>query len=134
MVPMVRLNGQKVTFCTCLSEATFAFGNMCCPSSLERKPKEKLPPTEEYLAYIFCPGTTIFGVWVSFTDFQKSIRNLKRNEISHGKMYRAIGLALLWSLLWALLGFHSALYFQVHYNCKICESKNESILSTDLKF
>ena len=86
---------------------------------LERKPKEKLPPIEEYLAYIFCPGTTIFGVWVSFTDFQKSIRNLKRNEISHGKMYRTIGLALLWSLLWALLGFHTAFYLMECYISKV---------------
>ena len=58
----------------------------------DHEKRKSLPRFEEYLAYIFCPGTTVIGIWVSFPDFRKSLRKLKKNDESHfGKLCQTIG-------------------------------------------
>ena len=58
----------------------------------DHEKRKSLPRFEEYLAYIFCPGTTVIGIWVSFPDFRKSLRKLKKNnESNSGKLCQTIG-------------------------------------------
>ena len=58
----------------------------------DHEKRKSLPRFEEYLAYIFCPGTTVIGIWVSFPDFRKSLRKLKKNDESNfGKLCQTIG-------------------------------------------
>lgn len=35
----------------------------------------QLPNVWEYTGYILCPGTSVFGVWTSFTDYQNIFLN-----------------------------------------------------------
>ena len=58
----------------------------------DHEKRKSLPSFEEYLAYIFCPATTVIGCWVSFPDFRKSLTKLKKNDDSNfGKLYQIIG-------------------------------------------
>ena len=86
---MVRLSGEKVTFCTCLSEATLAFGKMCCPSSLKRKPKEGV--TQRLKCTLLSKSTSqstlqsLKTVWCLRSDkFVHLLANLKTESQSRG--------------------------------------------------